>query len=383
MDFSWSSEDITLRDSAFAFGKKLSTSGLQVDSPEDRALHFRACWRACGGHGLTGLCAPVTCGGLGLNAQRSALVMEGFSAGSTDAGFAFSLCAHLFACLMPVVEFGSDDQVQKFGSPLASGEWIGANAITESDAGSDVFALKTQAKAVTGGYVLDGTKSYVTNAPVADAFIAYAVTNPAWGYMGITAFLLEKDRKGLQVGKPTRKMGLDSSPSAALYLEDCFVDSANVIGVPGQGAAIFQRSMLWERMCLFSLYLGTMSTQLERCIDYTKDRKQFGRPIGTNQAISHKIVDMKLRLEASRLMLYKACWEFDRGQDASLDIALAKLIVSDSAIQSGLDAIHIHGSVGYERGGGIESMLRDAVPSTIFSGTTEMQKDIAARTLGL
>jgi alkylation response protein AidB-like acyl-CoA dehydrogenase len=266
---------------------------------------------------------------------------------------------------------------------LCSGKLIGANAITEDDAGSDVFALKTRAERHGDFYVLDGQKSYVSNGPVADVFVVYAVTNPAHGYLGITAFLVEKDTPGLVIGEPFQKIGLTSTPACRISCDGCRVPLARRLGKEGQGSQIFKRSMQWERACLFASYLGQMERQLEQTIAYAQARHQFGQPLAKHQAIAHRIVDMKGRLEAARLLLYQACWRFDRGENALLDISLSKLAVSQAAVQGGLDAIHIHGSVGINSGLGIEQMLRDALPSTIFSGTDEMLRDIIASELGL
>jgi alkylation response protein AidB-like acyl-CoA dehydrogenase len=178
-------------------------------------------------------------------------------------------------------------------------------------------------------------------------------------------------------------MGLTSTPACQVTFKDCQVPVANRLGKEGQGSQIFKRSMQWERSCLFAAYIGQMERQLERTLAYAKLRRQFGKPIGKHQAIAHRLADMKLRLEMVRLLLYRACWLFDQGKDATLAISLAKLAISEAAVQGGLDAIRIHGSVGLGHEYGIESMLRDAIPSTIFSGTSEMQRDIICSELGL
>src|SRR5205823_6103544 len=224
---------------------------------------------------------------------------------------------------------------------------------------------------------------YVSNGPIADLLIMYASTNPAHGYLGITAFIVKKNAPGLTVSEPFSKMGLTSTPACQVYLDECRVPASNRLGREGQGAQIFKRSMQWERSCLFASYLGKMERQLEQATTYAKTRHQFGKSIAKNQAIAHRLANMKLRLEAARLLLYRACWLFDQGKDALLDISLAKLAISEAAIQGGLDAIQIHGAPGFGRDFGIERMLRDAIPSTIFSGTSEMQRDIIASELGL
>jgi alkylation response protein AidB-like acyl-CoA dehydrogenase len=298
-------------------------------------------------------------------------------------GLAFSLAAHLFACAMPIAEHGAEALKERLLPGLCNGTLIGANAITEEQAGSDVFALTTRAMRDGESYILNGHKSYVSNGPVADVFVVYATTNPAHGYLGITGFVVERDTPGLMLGEPFRKIGLTSTPACQIAFEACRVPAANRLGREGQGAAVFTHSMQWERSCLFAAYVGQMERQLERTIAYVRERRQFGKPIGKQQAVAHRLAAMKLRLEAARLLLYHACWRFAQGEAATLDISLSKLAVSEAAVQGGLDAIQLHGSLGINSDYGIETTLRDALPATIFSGTSEIQYDIIARELGL
>lgn len=343
----------------------------------------RAEWRQCGEAGLLGLCVPEHYGGSGCDALTTAHAIEAFACGCEDMGLVFSAAAHLLACVMPIVEYGNEALKEALLPGLCSGEYIGANAITERNAGSDIFALKTRAIRDGADYILTGSKSYVSNGPVADYFVIYATTNPTHGYLGISGFVVAKDTPGLMVGEAFHKMGLTSTPASQVYLEECCVPVTHRLGDEGQGSAIFKRSMQWERACLFASYIGMMDRQLERVIVYARERCQFGRPISKKQALAHRLADMKLRLEAARLLLYRACWLSDQGKDATMDISLAKLAVSEAAIQGGLDAIQIHGAVGYDCDANIERMLRDAIPGAIFSGTSEIQRDIIASELGL
>jgi alkylation response protein AidB-like acyl-CoA dehydrogenase len=340
-------------------------------------------WRRCGDAGLLGLSIPEQYGGRGLDALTTARAVEAFGRGCEDMGLVFSAAAHLFACSMPVVEYASEAFKECWLPGLCSGDLIGANAITEKDAGSDIFALKTKAVRDGDAYVLNGSKSYVSNGPVADLFVLYASTNPAHGYLGITGFVIEKSTPGLRVGEPFAKMGLTSTPACEISLNECRVPLSNRLGLEGQGSLIFKRSMQWERACLFASYVGQMERQLEQVIEHAQERRQFGTAIGKKQAVAHRIADMKMRLEAARLLLYRACWLLAQGKDSLLATALSKLAISEAAVQGGLDAIHIHGSAGIACEAGIERMLRDAIPGTIFSGTSEIQRDIIASELGL
>ncbi|HEY1348891.1 MAG TPA: acyl-CoA dehydrogenase family protein, partial [Ktedonobacteraceae bacterium] len=316
-------------------------------------------------------------------AVSTARAIEAFGYACTDMGLVFSVAAHLFACATPIAEYGSRALQARVLPGLVAGELVGANAITEQEAGSDVCALKTTAVHEGRSYILQGRKSYVSNGPLADLFVVYATTNPAHGYLGISAFVLERETPGLLIGQPFEKMGLTSTPACELSFEGCPIPETSRLGAEGQGARIFQHSMQWERSCLFASYIGQMERQLEHCIAYARERRQFGKPLGRHQAIAHRLSDMKLRLEGARLLLYRACWLLDQGKDANMEISLAKLAVSEAAIQGGLDAIQIHGANGFSRTYGVEQMLRDAIPGTIFSGTSEIQRDLIARELGL
>jgi alkylation response protein AidB-like acyl-CoA dehydrogenase len=381
VDFSIDAEALALRQRILLFSRDQLNEDVLA---RDREHRFdRACWDKLAGFGLAGLSVPVELGGLGLDVSTTAVAVEALGEGCTDLGLVFSACAHLFACVMPVVEHGSEDLRQRFVPKLASGEWIGANAITEGEAGSDVFALKTRAVRDGDSYVLDGAKSYVTNGPVADAFLVYASTAPEDGFLGLSAFLVPRDTPGLVLGQPFQKMGLRTSPICSIYLERCQVPAELMVGEEGGGGNVFTRSMHWERVCLFAAYVGAMQRQLEQVVAQATQRKQFRKPIARFQAVSHRIVDMKLRLDAARLLLYRACWLRDRGETAALEISLAKIAISEAAVQSGLDAIATFGGIGVVDETGMERMLRDAIPATIFSGTSDMQREIAARELGL
>ncbi|WP_435104737.1 acyl-CoA dehydrogenase family protein [Arhodomonas sp. AD133] len=353
-------------------------------SDEGEPFYSRDQWRACGRAGLLGLSAPTEFGGGGHGALGAAVAMEAFGRGCSDMGLVFGAAAHLFACVMPIVEFASQPVRERVLPKLCSGEWIGANAITEEQAGSDVTALATRVTA-TGddGYALSGHKSFVTNGPVADLLVTYATTNPSFGALGITGFVVETDRPGVRRSAPFAKMGLRNCPAGTVEFDECVVPASHRIGDEGQGRVVFQRSMGWERACLFGAFVGLMDRQLDRCIAHAGERRQFGQRLSSYQAVSHRIANMKLRLEGARLLLYRACWALDQGESAELPVALAKLAVSEAAVQSGLDAVQIFGGWGYQEEPGIESMLRDAVPTALFSGTSEMLREIVAQELSL
>jgi alkylation response protein AidB-like acyl-CoA dehydrogenase len=382
MDFDWSSEQRELHEAAVSVGAAVAAEHCGGGEDGDCSFSVEG-WQAASEFGLSGLDVPVEYGGLGLDCLTTARVLEGFGEGCRDLGLLFSAAAHLFACCGPIVRLGDPALRERLLPPLARGESIGANAITESDAGSDVQALRTVASRDGDGYRISGEKTLVTNAPVADVTLVYACTRPGGGYLSLSAFAVERDTPGFHAGRPFGKVGLRGSPTASVYLRESPVPRENLIGAEGQGALIFRSAMQVERACLFAAYLGTMARQLEEVVRFAKERRQFGRPIGKNQAISHRIVDMKLRLEAARMLVYHACWLLDRGREATVEASLAKLAVSEAAIQSGLDAIQIHGGLGVIAGTGIDEPLRDALPATVVSGTSEIQRDIVAARLGL
>jgi alkylation response protein AidB-like acyl-CoA dehydrogenase len=340
-------------------------------------------WRLCAEIGLLGACVPVRYAGGGQDALTVARLVEGFSRGCSDTGLVFSACAHLFACAMPIADHGGAELKERVLPRLARGDWVGANAITEADAGSDVFALQTRAVRDGARYVLTGTKTFVTNGPIADCFLVYASTEPAHGYLGITAFVIDGDAPGLTRGEHFGKVGLTGAPVCEVRLQECPVEDVNRVGPVGGGAAVFHDSMAWERACLFAQYIGVMDRQLDDVVAFAKQRRQFGKALGRHQAVAHRIADMKLRLDAARLLLHRACWMKAQGVECALEISLAKLAISEAAVRSSLDAVQIWGSLGIKTETDVAGALWDAIPSTIFSGTSEIQRDLIARGLGL
>src|SRR5215207_2105412 len=381
MDFSWTAEQDRLYEQAREFATQRINP---VVEGRDGVPYFgEREWRLCGELGLLGACVPQRYGGRGHDALTVARIVEGFSHGCSDTGLVFSACAHLFACAMPVAEHGSDELKERMLPRLAGGESVGANAITEAEAGSDVFSLRSRALRDGDRYLLSGTKTFVTNGPVADCFLVYASTEPEHGYLGISAFVVDGDTPGLTRGEHFGKVGLSSAPVCEIELDGCPVDESNRVGPEGGGAAVFHSSMSWERACLFAQYLGVMDRQLDAVVAFAKDRRQFGKTLGRHQAMAHRVADMKLRLDAGRLLLHRACWMKSQGLECSLEASLAKLAISEGAVRSGLDAIQIFGALGIKTETRAATALFDAIPSTIFSGTSEIQRDLIARGLGL
>ena len=315
--------------------------------------------------------------------MSTVLVMEGLGYACRDNGLIFSLNAQMWSLELPLLEFGTPDQKKKYLPGLVSGDIIGVHAMTEPDSGSDAFSLRTTASLKGDSYVLNGSKLYITNAPVSDVVIVFATQKPGSGFAGVSAFLVDKGTPGFNVSPPLKKMGLKTSPMGEVLLRDCTVPVENRLGKEGAGMAIFNSSIEWERSCILASAVGAMQRQLEDCVEYARIRKQFGQPIGKFQSISNKIANMYLRLESARLMIYKVAWLKQQGRPAIAEAAAAKTLTSEAWVQSCLDAIQIHGAYGYMRDSGIERDLRDSVAGTIYSGTSEIQRLIIARTLGL
>ena len=383
MDFSLSAEQQDLKDAAAAFAQ--GELNQDLGTREQAGEFSREAWRACARFGIQGLPIPTEMGGGGADILTAVLVMEGLGYGCRDNGLIFSLNAQLWSVELPLVKFGTPEQKQAYMPGFMSGDLIGVHAMTEPESGSDAFSMRTRAERKDDSYVLTGTKQYVTNAPVADVMLIFAAHPDKPQMSGVSAFLVDKGTPGLSVTHHMDKMGLRTSPMAEVVLDECVVPLANRVGPEGAGTAIFNSTMVWERSCILAGALGSMQRQLESCVQYARDRKQFGESIGKFQAISGKVADMYLRLEAARLLVYQAAWhgQQEGGRGAVAHAAAAKLFTSEAWVASSLDAVQLHGAYGYMTESGVERDLRDAVASTIYSGTSEIQRVILARMLGL
>ncbi len=381
MDFSLSAEQRELVEAATDFARRELNQDLA--KCEDAGEFPREAWRACAKFGIQGLPVPAELGGAGSDVLTTTLVMEALGRGCHDNGLLFSLNAQMWSIELPLVIFGTPDQQQAYLPGLVSGDKIGGHAMTEAESGSDALHMRSRAERRGDYYVLNGSKQYITNAPVADVFLVYASVQHRPGVTGLSAFLVDAGTPGLELSSGFEKMGLRTSPMGELALTDCHVPAENRLGPEGAGMAIFNSSMEWERSCLFASAVGAMQRQLDACVAYARSREQFGQPIGKFQSVAAKLADMYVRLEAARLMIYRVAWQKQQGRSAPAEAAAAKLFASEAWIQSGRDAIQTHGAWGYLKEAGIERDLRDAIAGTIYSGTSEIQRVIIARMLGL
>ncbi len=381
MDFDFTKDQLEFKKSAIEFAQKALND--EMIERDRNGTFSRELWKKCAEFGIQGSAFPECYGGLNTDIFTTMLLMEGLGYGCKDSGLIFALNGQMWTVQMPILRFGTDEQKQRYMPKLCSGERIGANGVTEPNAGSDAFSMLTTARKEGDTYILNGTKTFCTMGPHADLFMVFATVDKRRGFMGVTAFLVERTFPGFRVGRDIEKMGLRTAPMSELILDDCRVPAENLLGREGNGAAVFEDTVEWERTCIMASILGAMERQLETCIRYSRDRKQFGKPIGKYQSVANKIVDMKVRMETAKLFLYKVAWMKQVYGKAPMEAAMAKLYLSEAWIQSCLDAVQIHGGYGYSTEYEIERDLRDSVGSTLYSGTSEIQRNIVARHLGL
>jgi alkylation response protein AidB-like acyl-CoA dehydrogenase len=381
MDFATTPEQDALCERIAAFARDVLDAG--TEERNRTAVIDRDLWRRCGEEGVLGSCVPEAYGGRGRDVLTTVLMMEALGRGCRDNGLTLGLNGQMWAVQEPILRFGSEAQKRRYLPKLCAGEWFGAHGMTEEASGSDTFALQTTALRRGDDYVLNGTKLYIGLGPVCDVALVFASTQPERGKWGISAFLVDGETPGLTRGPTRGKMGLQSGPFGDLVLEDCAIPETQRLGQEGAGLSIFNHSMEWERSFIFASHIGSMARQLDEAVAHAKQRRQFGQPIGRFQSVSNRVADMKLRLETAQLMLHKAAWLMDQGGDTTLYSALAKLHLGESFLASSVDAMRIHGARGYLSEFGIERDLRDAAGGVIYSGTSDIQRQLIAKLLGL
>jgi len=381
MDFAWSDQQRELLDAVGRFASQQLNYNV-IENDRDSVFNHDA-WKKCGGFGIQGLPVPAEYGGLGMDPLTTVAALERLGYACKDNGLLFSINAHMWTAIIPVLYNGSEMQKKKYLPGLCNGTLIGGNAMSEPNSGSDAFSLATTAIKKGSNYVLNGSKIFVTNGPVADVLVVFATLDKARGPYGICAFLVEKDSPGLNVARKLEKMGVRTSPMAEVFFEDCEVPEENFLGKEGAGSFMFTNSMTWERGCILASAVGSMQRLLETSIRYAKERRQFGQSIGKFQRVADKIVDMKLRVESARHMLYHCAWLRGQRKQVYVEAAMAKLHISDCWVKCCEDAIQIRGGYGYMTEYEVERELRDAIGSKLYSGTSEIQRSLIASLLGL
>ncbi|NEP57543.1 MAG: acyl-CoA dehydrogenase [Symploca sp. SIO2G7] len=381
MDFAWNRQQIEFKKKVIRFAQQSLKSDLIQQDKEE--IFNRDAWQKCCEFGIQGWPIPGRYGGQELDILTIACALQGLGYGCKDNGLIFAMNAHIWAGEMPLLTFGSEAQKEKYLPLLCREGWIASHAASEPQAGSDIYSLKTTAQKDGDKYILNGHKHYVTNGTIADLFIIFATVDPALGKEGLTAFMIEKDTPGLIVQKTTSTMGVRTAQVAEAKLENCEVSVANRLGEEGAGLAIFNHSMEWERGFILASAVGTMERLLEQSIRYARTHKQFGQAIGKFQLVANKLVDIKLRLESAKAHLYKVAWMKENRKMALMEASIANLYISEAWVQSALEAIEIHGAHGYLTNTELERELRDAIGSKFYSGTSEIQRVVIAKFLGL
>jgi alkylation response protein AidB-like acyl-CoA dehydrogenase len=380
MDFSVPQEYIDFKEAVYRFSKeRLAPRAQELDARSEFSWDN---WRDIAGMGLLGLPFPEKYGGSQASPLATCIAMEAMSEAGVDAGTPLAWGAHTILCGIPIWLLGTEEQKEKYLPKLCSGEWVGAFGLTEPGSGSDAAAMKTSAERRGDRWILNGSKMFITNAPIANLFIIFASTNRAAGNRGISTFIVERDFPGLVIGKDLVKMGNRTSLTAELSFDNCEVPAENLLG-PSDGGfiAVGKETLEWERSCMIAPLIGGMQYMLESCAAYAKERRQFGKPIAEFQAIQHKLVDMKIAIEGSRLLVYRVAWLKGQGKSAMMEAAIAKLWTTEAAIRVSYDAVQVFGGYGYIHDYPAERFYRDARLGTIGAGTSEVQKMVIANEL--
>lgn len=329
--------------------------------------------------GLMGIPVPEQWGGAGADFISYILTLEELSKVSATVGVI--LAVHTSVGTFPILRYGTEEQKRKYVPKLASGEYLGAFALTEPNAGSDAANIRTRARRDGNRYLLDGSKIFITNAGEADVYISFAVTDPDKEADGITAFIVDKDTPGFAVGKKEKKMGLGGSNTSECIFEQAEVPVENRLGEEGEGYKIALSNLAGGRIGIAAQALGIAEAALEIARDYAQERVQFGKPLARQQAIQFKLADMATQIEAARLLTYRAAWLRNEGRDCKREAAMAKLLASDTAMQVTTEAIQVLGGYGYTREYPVERLFRDAKITQIYEGTNEIQRTVIGSSL--
>jgi len=372
---------LALRDTMEAFARDELDDGGGAAREAAGQLN-RDGWLRCAEKGLFRLGAPARYGGRDGDLLALTVALEALGYACPGVSLIYAATAHIAGAVLTLAQFGSHEQLDRFFVPLLDGRAIGAQAITEPGAGSDVSRLATTARLDGYEYVLDGEKLYCTNAPIADIIVTYCTVDPGRGVFGQSAFIVPAATPGLRV-TVMPKMGLSGCPLGRVTFDGCHVPASLRLGADGQGAVVFKRSILAERVLMMAGIVGAMRRQLEACVERARTRRQFGQAIGRFQYVAGRVTDMKLRYETSRLLLYKAAHHRQASRELELDAAMAKLHISESYLASSLDAVQVFGGEGYTTAAEVNQALLQAVGGRIYAGTSEVQRLIIGKLMGI
>ncbi|HZG80790.1 MAG TPA: acyl-CoA dehydrogenase [Brevibacillus sp.] len=377
MDFHFNEEQHMMRRMVRDFAEKEIAPFIPV--MEETEQFPRHIVKKMGEMGLMGIPVPEEWGGVGADFVSYILAINEISKVSATLGVILSV--HTSVGTNPILYFGTEEQKQAYVAKLATGEFLGAFALTEPQAGSDASSIRTTAVRKDDAYVLNGNKVFITNGGEADTYIAFAVTDPGKGAKGISAFIVEKDTPGLVVGKKEKKMGLHGSNTTELIFENAIVPAANLLGQEGEGFTIAMANLDKGRIGIAAQALGIAEAALQYATEYARERKQFGQPIGKIQAVGFKLADMATKAEAARLLVYRAAWLCSQGLPCTKEASMAKLFASDAAMKLATEAVQIFGGYGYTREYPVERLFRDAKITQIYEGTNEIQHLVITKQL--
>ena len=378
MDFAFSKEQLMFKKEVIRFAKKEIVPRVQ-EYDRREAFDFEA-FRKLGEFGILGLHFPEKYGGEGADVVTTVIAGEALGAAGVDGGLTLSYGAHSFLCADTILCHATEAQKQRYLPGLASGELIGCMALSEPDAGSDVASMTTTAVRQGDQYILNGTKMWITNGPIADLAVVYAKTDPEGQHAGISAFIVEKGTPGFTAGNPLVKMGVRSSQTSELVFSNCIIPKENRLGNEGDGFLMALQTVEWDRSALLAPFVGTAEFLLKKCAKYAKGRVQFGKPIGHFQAIKHKLADIRIFGEASRALVYRVAWYKDQGRPLNhLEASIAKLYIGDYSLGPTNDAVVLHGGYGFTHEFDVERVFRDSRQAPIGGGTSEIQKKIISK----
>ncbi|MEN1967605.1 acyl-CoA dehydrogenase [Lentibacillus sp. N15] len=377
MNFQLTEEQEMLRKMVQDFAKKdVEPSAAQRDEAErfDRGIFDKMAEL-----GLTGIPWPEEYGGIGSDFVSYVIAVEELSRVCASTGV--TLSAHLSLCSWPIYKYGNEEQKKTFLTRLATGEALGAYALSEPGAGSDAASMKTVAKRDGDDYVLNGNKVWITNGGVADINLVFAKTDPEAKHKGVSAFIVEKGTDGFTFGKKEKKLGIRSSPTTELIFENCRIPKENMLGTEGEGFKIAMTTLDGGRNGIAAQALGIAQGALDAAVAYAKEREQFGKPIAHNQGISFKLADMATEVEAARLLTYQAAWLESEGLPYGKASAMSKLFAGDAAMRTTVEAVQVFGGYGYTKDYPVERYMRDAKITQIYEGTNEVQRLVIGRML--
>jgi butyryl-CoA dehydrogenase len=377
MEFSFSKEHILLKQMYREFAEN-EVKPLAAEIDEEERFPVETVEKMVKA-GFMGIPFPKKYGGEGGDNLGYTMAVEELSRVCATTGVILS--AHVSLGAHPIYEFGTEEQKQKYLVPLANGEKLGAFGLTEPNAGTDASAQQTTAVLDGDSYILNGSKIFITNAAYADVYVIMAMTDKSIGTRGISAFIVEADTEGFTVGPKEKKLGIKGSSTCELIFENCRIPKENLIGKEGMGFKIAMKTLDGGRIGIAAQALGIAQGALDETINYVKERKQFGKPISAFQNTQFQLADMASKIEAARLLVYKAAYNKDKGLSYSYEAAMAKLFASETAMEVTTKAVQLHGGYGYTREYPVERMMRDAKITEIYEGTSEVQKMVIAANL--